>query len=408
MKENNIIVLGGGASGMLCALLLKQKCSKNITVTLLERGERLGKKLSSTGNGQGNITNRNFGVKHYFTDDRKKVESVLCAFDDHKLLAFFENLGGLFEQDEKGRVYPTGRQASALTDLLRFALADLGVNIVNDCKIEKITHKKGKFNLQSESGTNYQSDVLVMATGGKAAKNFGTDGLGYELATALGHSVTPLYPALVQLKTDTTYIKGLRGVRTDCGVTAILNDKKSKGDTHARVFARGDVIFTDYGVSGNAIFTLSSYLTDQKDGGLELDFLPDVSEEKLTEILTRKQKNSPQSELLGCILNNQLGRSVMRRVQAETGGSAAALVAKYVKHFTLKVTGSLGFDQAQVTRGGIPMSEVTDNLESKICSELYFTGEILNVDGECGGYNLQWAFSSAVRVANAIMNKEQD
>lgn len=403
MKENNIIVLGGGASGMLCALLLKQKGNQN--VTLLERGERLGKKLSSTGNGQGNVTNRNFGVEHYFTDDKRKVEDVLRAFDDRALLAFLENLGGLFEQDEKGRVYPTGRQASALTDLLRFALADHGVKIINDCKIEKVARKKGKYHLQSANGENYSADVLVMATGGKAAKNFGTDGLGYELATSLGHSITPLYPALVQLKTDTTYIKGLRGVRTDCGVTAL---RKGKGGTHARVFARGDVIFTDYGVSGNAIFTLSSYLTDQKDGGLELDFLPDISKEKLTEVLKRKQKNSPASELLGCILNNQLGRSVMRRVQAETGGSAPEAVAKAVKHFTLKVTGSLGFDQAQVTRGGIPMSEVTENLESKICPNLYFMGEILNVDGECGGYNLQWAFSSAVRVASAITDKEKN
>jgi hypothetical protein len=359
----------------------------------------VGKKLSATGNGQGNVTNRNFGGEHYFSDDKQKAEEILRAFPPESLIAYLEKLGGLFEADERGRVYPAGRQASAVTDLLRFALQKAGVQTVTGVKIEKITRKNGGYALLDGNGQRYQADILVVATGGKAAKNFGTDGSGYELLRALGHSVTPLYPALVQLKTDTTDLKGLRGIRAECLVTALNG---GKGSTHAR----GDVIFTDYGVSGNAIFTLSSYLTDQTGGAIAIDFLPDITEEKLTAILRQKQALHPENELLGCIVNNQLGRSIVRRVEREYGKVTAENVAHTVKDFRLKVVGTLGFDQAQVTRGGIPMPEVNGDLESKRSPDLYLCGEVLNVDGECGGYNLQWAFSSAVCVAEGILRKE--
>ncbi|MBP5243074.1 MAG: aminoacetone oxidase family FAD-binding enzyme [Clostridia bacterium] len=399
MKEKNIVIIGGGASGLFCALSLAERGAKNITV--LERGERVGRKLSATGNGQGNLTNRNMGAERYFTDEPKKAAEILRAFDENALLSYFENLGGLFESDEKGRVYPTSRQASAITDLLRFALAKRGVTTITNCKAEKITKRGDGFSVICSDGSNRFADVLVMATGGKAAKNFGTDGTAYDLVKPFGHTVTPLFPALVQLKTDTTYIKALKGIRVDCLVKAYDGKKEA---THVR----GDVIFTDYGVSGNAVFFASSYLVGVNAPALSLEFLPDVSREKLTGILEKKSKNSAEDGLLGCILNNQLGRSVIKRVKAEKGeGYTAADVANTVKDFRLKVTGTLGFDYAQVTRGGIPMSEVDDGLQSKKAKNLYFCGEILNVDGECGGYNLQWAFSSARRVANGIVNGEK-
>lgn len=384
---------------MLCALRLAEGGQKNIT--LLERNDRVGKKLSATGNGQGNVTNRNFGSEHYFSDDKQKTEEILRAFPPDALIAYLEKSGGLFEADERGRVYPTGRQASAVTDLLRFALQKSGVRIVTGVKIERIVRKNGEYRLFDADGRSYTADILVMATGGKAAKNFGTDGLGYELLRSLGHSVTPLYPALVQLKTDTTDLKGLRGIRAECLVKASDGGKEG-------IHARGDVIFTDYGVSGNAIFTLSSYLTDRKAGILSIDFLPDVSEEKLAEILRQKQALHPENELLGCIVNNQLGRSIVRRVEREYGEVTAERTAHAVKDFRLKVVGTLGFDQAQVTRGGVPMSEVNGDLESKKSPDLFLCGEVLNVDGECGGYNLQWAFSSAVRVAEGILRREAE
>lgn len=400
MKEEKIIVLGGGASGMLCALRLVEGGKRN--VTLIERNDRLGKKLSATGNGQGNLTNVRFGAEHYFSDDLKKVADVLNGFTDRDLLAYLEEKGGLFESDERGRVYPTGRQASAVTDLLRFALARAGVCCLFAHKIEKIVKEKGGFRL-FDGEESFFADVLVMATGGKAAKNFGTDGTGYELLRALGHTVTPLYPALVQLKTDTAAIKGLRGIRTECSAAAIVGGKE-----RARV--RGDVIFTDYGVSGNAAFLLSSHLAE-KTGTLVIDFLPDVSEEKIFRAICRK-RDCAESELLGCIVNNQLGRAIVRHALKDCTSidpiERKRKIAAAVKRFSLAVVGSLGFDYAQVTRGGVPMSEVNGNLESVKAKKLYLCGEVLNVDGECGGYNLQWAFSSAVRAANAICGAEVD
>ncbi len=380
---------------MLCALQLA--AIQNYNVILLERGERLGRKLSATGNGQGNVTNVNLSVSHYFTDDKSAVESILNGFDDKALISFLESLGGLFESDARGRVYPTGKQASAVTDLLRFALARVGVQIVTGCTVTGVTHQKGEYTLSTAEGKTFTAHTLVLATGGKAAKNFGTDGTGYALAKALGHSVTPLYPALVQIKTDTAYIKSLKGIRADCLVRAYDNGKEL---THAR----GDVIFTDYGVSGNAIFQVSSYLTDAKNPEIVLEFLPDIDEEKLTGLLSNKAQFCQKEELLGCVLNNQIGRALLRRLQAEKGGVSVKEAVRLIKKFTLRVTGTLGFDYAQVTRGGIPMSEVNVDLMSKKSPNLYFCGEILNVDGECGGYNLQWAFSSAVRVAQGVLN----
>lgn len=393
--RKRIIIIGGGASGLFCALLLSDGGAGDITV--LERGERVGRKLSATGNGQGNVTNLRFGKEHYFSDDLKKADGVLRAFPPAALIARLEGLGGLFESDEKGRVYPTGRQASAITDLLRFALAKRGVTMQTGCCVKKISRKNGEYLLSDESGKRFSADIVVFAAGGKAAKNFGTDGTGYGLLQSLGHTVTPLFPALVQLKTETEDIKTLKGIRADCVAYAFDGQKEL---THAR----GDVIFTDYGVSGNAVFFLSSYLTDCAAPRLQLEFLPDTPREKLAAALSAKEKSGiKEEELLTCILNNQLGRAVLKRVKRENGRVTAESAAACVKDFRLKVTGSLGFDYAQVTRGGVPMGEVTDSLESKKAAGVYLCGEILNVDGECGGYNLQWAFASAKRVADGVL-----
>lgn len=384
---------------MLCALALAEGGQRNITI--LERSDRVGRKLSATGNGQGNVTNLNFGVSHYFSDDLKLVESVLNAFDEKALLAYFEGLGGLFEADERGRVYPTGKQASSITDLLRFALARVGVKTVTGRTVSKIALHGGTYAIETAEGESFSAQTVVLAAGGKAAKNFGTDGTGYALAKSLGHTVTSLFPALVQLKTDTAYTKMLKGIRADCLVRAYDGAKEL-------AHARGDVIFTDYGVSGNAIFQLSSYLTDAVSPRVALELLPDVEEGRLAELLEKKSKFCEKDGLFGCILNNQIGRAVLKRLDAETGKFSAEEAAKLVKNFQLRVTGTLGFDYAQVTHGGVPMSEVNGELMSKKSKNLYLCGEILNVDGECGGYNLQWAFSSGMRVANGILNRVRE
>lgn len=388
---------------MICAALINERHGK---VLLLERSDRLGKKLSATGNGQGNLTNVNFGCSHYFTQnsaERDKIERILSNATEKDLIHFFEGLGGLFSADERGRVYPTCRQASSLTDLLRYHLSGGNAEIALSSKVTDVKRDGKGFMLtvQTEQGEErIFSENVVICAGGKAAKNFGTDGNGYSLAKPFSHTVTPLYPALVQLKTDARKTKSLKGIR-------VMNAKVSAYDGEKLLkTTRGDLIFTEYGVSGDAIFKISSFVTqfaERNTVTLCVDLLPEISENVLYSTLIEKSKNAnvDRQELLCGILNNQIGRLIMKESED------IKTVVEKVKKFLIKVTGTLGFDYAQVTKGGIPLNEVDEQLQSKYQKGLYFAGEILDVDGECGGYNLQWAFSSAVTVANALNKKAE-
>ena len=398
-------IVGGGASGLMLAAILAQQGETSL---LLERGERVGKKLSATGNGQGNITNLAVTKTEYFSSTvsgAQHAHGLIERFDDNSLIGFFARLGVLIAEDERGRAYPTGRQASALTDALRLYLAETDTRLQTGALVTAVQKSKDGFILtaQTEQGTQtIHAETVVLCTGGKAAKNFGTDGSAYALATGLGHTVTPLTPSLVQLKTDTAHIKTLKGLRVlDAGVTAVWSEKGERKQTSLT----GDVIFTDYGVSGDAVFRVSAFVADKISNGVSLyiDLLPQFTETEIYEMLLKKRKAFPslaQNELLGGIVNNQVGRAVMKRANNDLKGAA-----KLVKAFLLTVTGTLGFDYAQVTKGGVPMEEVTRSLESKKAKGLYFAGEILDIDGQCGGFNLQWAYSSACAVAEAILEK---
>ncbi len=404
MKNNiklNTAIIGGGASGLFLASLLSQT-SKGVAV--FERGERVGKKLSATGNGQGNITNALIKETAYFSSTREgamRAEKQVNCYDENSLCEFFRSLGVLVFFDERGRGYPTSRQASALTDALRYSIDKRGVSTFTGVQIVALEKRGDTFILTANSGEKYEAEKVALCTGGKAAKNFGTDGAAYALAQGFGHTITPLYPSLVQLKTDTAAIRGLKGIRVfDAKVTANWTENGAK-----KSYALGgDVIFTDYGVSGDAIFRLSAFIAAKKDVSLSIDFLPNVDEETLLQALKNKKAAFPDLadiERLCGIVNNQVGRAVMKTV----GGAKDEVVAKAVKNFTLSVKGSLGFDYAQVTKGGIPLDEVDDNLQSKKVKGLYFAGEILDIDGECGGFNLQWAYASACTVAKALGGK---
>lgn len=368
MKQ--IAIVGGGAAGMSCAVHLARKGKR---VILLERGERLGRKLSATGNGQGNVTNTNMGVGHYFSDDAERVSRALARFGSEDTVRFLESMGGIFLPDSRGRVYPASRQASAVTDLFRRELSRLGVEILLNAQVRSIGYENG-FTLGWEGGT-VQADAVVLAAGGRAAPNFGTDGSAYALAEAFGHTVSDCSPALVQLKCEPHEVRGLKGIRTD-GALRVLRGGRAVYE------CRGDVLFTDCGISGDAAFRASSYA--RAGDTIELDLLPDVSAERLAGVLP--------SGLL-CVVNNAVARAVEKR------GDPLRLI----KAFPLTVKGTLGYAYAQVTKGGIPLAETDERLMSSFRSNLYFAGEILNVDGECGGYNLQWAFTSAYLVSEAIL-----
>lgn len=400
-KKIKTAIIGGGASGLILAASLTQKGED---ILVLERNDRVGKKLSATGNGQGNITNLAVTQTEYFSSSPAggaRAHTIINDFDDKSLSVFFERLGVPLIADERGREYPAGRQASALTDALRFYIAEKGVRVQTNARVNAIKKQGEKWEITAESGV-FEAETVVLCTGGKAAKNFGTDGSAYALATALGHTVTPLTPSLVQLKTDTVHTKTLKGIRAaDAGLTAVWTEKGKTQKTELT----GDIIFTDYGVSGDAVFRISAFITDKLSSAVTLyiDFLPNFTEERLFTLLTEKRKTFkelPQNELLGGVLNNQIGRAVLKRANGDIKEAV-----KLVKAFPLQVTGTLGFDYAQVTKGGIPLNEADGNLQSKYAKGLYFAGEILDIDGQCGGFNLQWAYSSARTVAKAIEEK---
>lgn len=373
-----IAIIGGGAAGLSCAVM---SARKGYSVTLLERGARLGSKLSATGNGQGNVTNLDMSASRYFSDDPLRVSDVIARFGAQDAIGFLESMGGIFLPDGRGRVYPAGRQASAVTDLFRRETERLGVRVMLGARVTSLSRRK-RFELSGD-GFSEEADAVVLAAGGKAAANFGTDGTAYALAQSFGHTVAPLSPALVQLRCDRESVRGLKGIRTEAVLRVLRGGKEL-------CRYRGDVLFTDAGVSGDAVFRASSYA--EKGDKLLVDLLPDVSEARLRAAIGEARGE----DCLLCLVNNGLGRMLYRKADGKEG------LISLLKSYPLTVEGKLGFERAQVTRGGIPLKETDGNLMSLKRSGLYFAGEILNADGECGGYNLHWAFASAHCVAEGI------
>ena len=383
MKNYDVAIVGGGASGLACAVILAE--NSNLNTIILEAGERIGKKLASTGNGQGNVSNLHLNREHYFGGNLDLVEKIACGNPSAAERIF----DCLFSADERGRIYPAGRQASALGDNLLRKLSGK-VEILLSTTVKNV--EKG-FILESDKG-KISAKFVVICTGGCAqpvAKGISP----YALAEKFGHTHTELFPSLVQIKTDTTHIKTLRGIRADCELSAFDNGKIIKS-------TRGDIIFTEYGISGNAVFALSPYITDKQGVKLSLAFLPDIEEKVIADNLKKRRAAGCNGfELLSGTLHNQIGRAIIARSGAENDEK----IVKTLKNFTLNAKETLGFAYAQVTRGGIKMNEITEELESKLVKNMFFAGEVLDVDGDCGGYNLQWAFTSGMYIAENIIKR---
>lgn len=389
MRNFDVAIIGGGAAGLACAVRLVQRV--NFKIAIIEPNDRLAKKLSQTGNGQGNVSNTDMTVDHFFGGNKNIVKRIACSdyYTPDKIF------GCLFTNDERGRVYPAGRQASALGDCLINTIKD-NVEIIR----ARVTDIEKGIYLTLDNGEKLRADFVAFCVGGKAQKQFNTDGSSYSLALKFGHKLTELYPSLVQLKTDTLYIKTLKGIRVDCALSAFCGEKFIKK-------VRGDVIFTDYGISGNATFAISPYCTDKQGITLSIEFLPEFSAKDIAKNLSVRSHFTDFKDLLSGTVHNQIAKVIYKRAYKEDYTKAENIdsIVRTLKSFTLKLTGTLGFDSAQVTRGGIDMRGVTDELESKYCKNLFFAGEVLDVDGECGGYNLQWAFSSGFAVADNILKR---
>ncbi|MBO5926104.1 MAG: aminoacetone oxidase family FAD-binding enzyme [Clostridia bacterium] len=399
-KVYKAVIIGGGFSGLVTDVKLSRRFGgENIAV--VEKLSRVGKKILSTGNGQCNLTNIDYDFSHFHGKNPQIHEKILKKHSNLELLDFFENLGVLTVLED-GKYFPNSKQASSVLDALRFKLDYEKVNFYLGVTASG-TNRENFYKISLSDGSFLYGENLVVSVGGKSAPFLGTDGSSYNLLTCYGHTLTKLYPSLVQLKTDKAKIKGLKGLKQRANLTVVSSNK-----IITQKF--GEVLFTEYGVSGNAVFNASSYAVD-KDCKLLIDFLPKYSSDELLLVLQNKQKNCPYltiENLLSGIINNKIGASILRSegildLSQKVKNVNLNLVVKAVKSFALSVTGNMGFDNSQVTKGGILLSEFDSNtLESKLSKGLFATGEVLDVDGDCGGYNLQWAYSSASTVAESI------
>ena len=396
-KTYQLAVVGGGASGLALAIeaCLGQNAINGKSVVILEGQDRVGKKLVATGNGQGNLTNDDFSEKYYH-GDRKFIEAFMENARKVDIKSYLYSLGiPLISCD--GKVYPLSKQASAVLDAFRSKLEYLGVEERVNFKVDKIIADKGEYTIYA--GKEFvRAKHVALCFGGASAKQFGTDGSAYALAESLGHKKTKIYPSLVQLKTDLTKIRGLKGLKETAKVIAYDGEKELSSSI-------GEVLFTDYGVSGSAIFSVSGYLTGAKNPSVKIEFLPQYDMENTRRIIEDRMKNAPTEygeKVLSCVLNKRIGGAVYRTATGKT----AKDLAYAIKNFRLKVTGDLGFNYAQVTKGGIEVCGVNPcTYESNIRKNLYLTGELLDVDGDCGGYNLTFAFVSGITSARAIKTK---
>jgi len=390
-----VLIIGAGASGMMAALTAAE--DPNNQVTLLERQARVGRKLLATGNGRCNLSNIHASAAHYHGNDPDFVRPALRYFPVEDTLAYFQKLGLLTVVEDNGKIYPFSDQANSVVDTLRFALEQRGVDLRCGCEVLSIGKKARGYRVDTVDASFY-CDKLIIACGGSAGGKLGGTDWGYKLLRSMGHSVTSLRPSLVQIKTDTAITKSLKGIRADAGITLKCNGQVVASNS-------GEVQFTDFGISGPAIFELSREVASHGEQVLLLDLIRPWEETQIIELLLQKQRNFPSlaaEELLTGTLHNRLGKVVLKVSGIDLPPTLEHLteaqinrVARTIKYFPMTVTGIMSLELAQVTAGGIKTSEFrADTMESRLCPGIFATGEVLDIDGDCGGYNLQWAWSS--------------
>lgn len=400
-----IAIIGGGASGMAAALAAAENPQNQII--LLERQARLGRKLQATGNGRCNLTNLHASAGGYHGENSAFSEYAISAFPPEAALEWFRSLGLFTVAEESGRVYPYSDQANSVVDVLRFALEQPNIQLRLGAEVEKIRKTPSGFRLEfGEEALDCQK--LIIACGGLAGTRLGGSMSGYRLLRSLGHHCTRLSPALVQLKSSWGGVVGLKGVRCHCRAE-ILRDGTPIRES------MGELQFTEYGLSGPVIFEISRDVCQGKgDWCCRLDFLPEIQEETLLRELGRRQKTGLNaSELLTGILHNRLGRVLTQAAGislqcpiSQLSREELVCAARVVKAFEVPLTEPMGMDSAQVTAGGMATREFDEKtMESKLLPGLFACGEVLDVDGDCGGYNLQWAWSSG-RLAGLSAGKD--
>ena len=398
-------IIGGGAAGMAAALAASE--CENARVILMERQARLGRKLSATGNGRCNLSNIHASQGGYHGDDPHFSEYALSRFPPEETLEWFSGLGLYTVTESSGKVYPYSDQANSVVDVLRFSLNCFNTQVLTDFEVLKVK-KSGDVFLVTSKDRTLEFDKLIIACGGLAGTKLGGTMSGYKLLRAFGHKCTKLRPALVQVKTSWPGISALKGVRANCHAAIWHN-----GQLHRE--SVGEIQFTEFGLSGPVIYEISrDACQGSGDWECRLDFLPDLPAQKLMRpLMMKRNSNLTAEDLFTGILHNRLGRVLVKEAGIRANipifdlyDSQLKDVITLAKGFTVSLTEPLGMDAAQVTAGGIVTREFDPTtMESKLVPGLYACGEVLDVDGDCGGYNLQWAWSSG-RLAGLSAGKE--
>ncbi|MEW8974162.1 MAG: NAD(P)/FAD-dependent oxidoreductase [Tissierellaceae bacterium] len=396
--SNKIIIVGGGAAGMMAAIVAKRS---GADVTILERNNRVGKKLLATGNGRCNYTNIDLNIGNYHGRNPRFAYSALANLDVNQTINLFERMGITPAIEDNGKVFPLSFQSSSVLDVLRYEIEDLGIDLITESYVVNV-EKKREFIVTLKDGNRYRCDKLILATGGKAMPVSGSDGSGYTIAKSFGHNIIDVFPGLVQLNLEGNIFKQISGVKFPGVARLYSKDKLLLED-------RGDILFTNYGISGPPILQISrtalEYMEKKRDIKLDISIIHTKNQYELVEYLNRRFSYMPKKDigeaLIG-LINKRLINPILREINLDRNKKVSNIskkeiydLAHILTSWKFNIIGSQGWGQAQVTAGGVDTDEIDgQTMESKLVKGLYIVGELLDIDGDCGGFNLQWAWSS--------------
>ena len=393
----HVAVIGGGAAGMMAAITSAREGAR---VTILEHKERIGKKILSTGNGRCNFTNTYQTPACYRSDNRDFAWNIIQKFNVEKTISFFKELG-IYPKDRNGYLYPYSDQAAAILEVLQIEIAKLDICVMTEINVLDIQPVKRGIRVTTDKKT-ITADSVILACGSKAAPVTGSDGSGYQLAKLFGHRIVPVLPALVQLRCAEKFYKSISGVRVQGTVEIYADDIFLASDT-------GEIQLTNYGISGIPVFQVSRYaakaLYKKQSVTAVLNFMPDMNKEEFLLFLQERITLCPYKTLdeffTGvfpkklCELWIRLSRLPKEMRVSDLSGEQLEKLVLLIQHLRTHITETNSFEQAQICCGGVDTTEINpDTLESNYVPGIYFAGELLDVDGICGGYNLQWAWSS--------------
>lgn len=400
--NNEVAIIGGGAAGMMAAISAGRNDKE---VTLFEKNDKLGKKILLTGNGRCNITNRYVSWENYHGQSPKFTASVFSRFSYNDTLQFFTDLGLVLVEEDNGRMFPRSQQAQSVVEVLEQELENTNCEVLTDRKIRKINDKDGKFEIETDRGKIYTFDKVIIATGGRSYPNTGSTGDGYQFARDIGHTVTRIFPASTPLRISHFVCNKLQGVKVDV-VLSILENEKVIFETE------DELLFTHLGLSAPAVLQASRTVAERiynKDINVkltcEINFFPEYSQEEVFNLLKERITNHPDrkicNQFIG-ILPKRLAPTIFKDAEINSDKKSSQVsnnllhnIVKLLTQYHLPIHDVLGWKSAQFTAGGVDVKEIdSTTMESKLVPGLFFCGEVVDIDGESGGYNLQWAWSS--------------